>query len=101
MKGGPPKQCGWLYVRSSLATTSCPRSDQGPTLQRNDERGNAHSREDRFHHVARDVSQAEIAAVEAIGELGVVKAHALEDRRVQVVDMDLVLHCGRTEFVGG
>ena len=35
-----------------------------------------------------DVGQAEIAALEAIGQLRVVEAQQMQQRRVQVVDVD-------------
>ena len=38
----------------------------------------------------RHVGQPEVAAVEAIGELGVVEAEQVQDGRVQVVDADAV-----------
>ena len=44
-----------------------------------------------MHHLAVDVGQAEVAAGVAVGELGVVEAEQVQDRGVQVVDVDLVL----------
>src|ERR1019366_3425189 len=50
----------------------------------------ASSREDRLHHAPGDVRQPEIAAVEAVRELRVVKAERAKDRGMQVVDVHLV-----------
>ena len=50
--------------------------------------------------MARDVGQAEVAALETVGEPGVVEAEEVEDRGVEVVDVDLVLDAGEAEVVG-
>ena len=42
------------------------------------------------HHVSMHVGQAEIAALEAVGQLGVVEAEQVQDRGVQVVGVDFV-----------
>ena len=47
-----------------------------------------------------DVGQAEVAAGVAVGELLVVEAEQVQDRRVQVVDVDLVLDRLEAELVG-
>ena len=47
-----------------------------------------------------DVGQAEVAALEAVGEPRVVDAEEAEDRGVEVVDVDDVLHGRVAEFVG-
>ena len=47
------------------------------------------------------VGQAEVAAGVAVGELFVVEAQQVQDRGVQVVDVDLVFDGGEAEFVGG
>ena len=36
-----------------------------------------------------DIGQAEIAALETIGQLGVIEAQQVQQRRVQIVDVDL------------
>ena len=54
-----------------------------------------------FHHPAVDVGQAEIAAGVAVGELFVVEAQQVQDRRVQIVDVDVVLDGREAELVGG
>src|SRR6266540_4130624 len=46
---------------------------------------------DPLHHVAVHVRQAEVAAGVAVGELLVVEAEEVQDRRVEVVDRDLPL----------
>jgi len=49
------------------------------------------SRQQALDHLAVDVGQAEIASLEAVGELGVVETQQVHERSVQVVDVDLVL----------
>ena len=44
-----------------------------------------------MHDVAVDVGQAEVAAGVAVGQPLVVEAEQVQDRGVQVVDVDLVL----------
>src|SRR5262245_13404798 len=51
-------------------------------------------------HVAVDVREAEVAARVAVGELLVVEAHQLEDRRLEIVDVDALLHRLEAELVG-
>ena len=51
-------------------------------------------------HVAVNVGQAVVAAAVAVGQLLVVEAHQVQDRRVQVVDVDLVLDGVPAELVG-
>ena len=46
------------------------------------------------------VGQAEVAAGVAVGELLVVEAQQVQDRGVQVVDVDLVLDGLEAELVG-
>ena len=52
------------------------------------------------HDLAVHVGQAEVAALEAVGQLRVVEAEQVQDRRVQVVDVDLVLDRVEAELVG-
>ena len=59
------------------------------------------SRHHLLDHLAVDVGQAEVAAGVAVGELLVVEAEQVQDRGVQVVDVDLVLDGGEAELVGG
>ena len=47
------------------------------------------------------VGQPEVAAGVAVGELLVVEAEEVQDRGVQVVDVDLLLDRLEAEFVGG
>jgi len=49
------------------------------------------SRQQALDHLAVEVGEAEIAALEAVGQLGVVEAQEVHERRVQVVDVNLVL----------
>ena len=46
------------------------------------------------------VGEAEVAALEAVGELLVVEAEQVQDGGVQVVDVDLALDDAEAEFVG-
>ena len=50
--------------------------------------------------LAADVGQAEVAALEAVGQPRVVEAEQVQDRGVQVVDVDLVLDGVEAEVVG-
>ena len=54
-----------------------------------------------FDHVAVHVGQAEVAAGVAVGELLVVEAEQVQDRGVQVVDVDAVFDGLEAELVGG
>ena len=47
--------------------------------------------DDLAHDAAIDVGEAEVAAGVAVRQLGVVEAHQVQQGRVQVVDVDLVL----------
>src|SRR5437867_3054857 len=47
-----------------------------------------HSGENAGNHLAGDVRQAEVAALEAVDELRVIEAEEPEQRRVEVVDRD-------------
>ena len=53
-----------------------------------------------LHHLAGDVGQAEVAALEAVGQPLVVDAEQVQDRGVQVVDVDGVLDGVVAEVVG-
>lgn len=46
------------------------------------------------------ICQAEISALEAVGEAFVVEAHEVQDRGVEVVDMDFTGVDAEAEFVG-
>src|SRR4051812_49371277 len=61
-------------------------------------RASAHDAPD---DLAVDVGEPEVAAAVAVGELLVVDAHQMQDRRVQVVHVDLVGDGGDAELVGG
>ena len=58
------------------------------------------SREDLLHDVAVDVGEAVVTALEAVGEAFVIEAEEMHDGRLQVVDVDLVLHAGEAHLVG-
>src|SRR3954447_20912875 len=61
----------------------------------------ASSGEDRRDDLAVDVGQAHVAAAEAGGEPLVVEAQEVEDRGVEVVDLDLVFDGVIAVVVGG
>ena len=48
-------------------------------------------RQDPLHHLAMHVGEAVVAALEAVGQLRVVEAEQVQDRRLQIVDVDSVL----------
>src|SRR4029077_12588574 len=52
-----------------------------------------------FDNLALNIGQAKIAALKAIGEFRVIKAQQMQQGRVKVVDMDLVLYDVEAEFV--
>src|SRR6185312_7819947 len=56
-------------------------------------------REKLFDNVSGDVGQTEIAALETVRELGVIETEAIENRRVEVMDVDLVLDDVEAEVV--
>src|SRR4051812_26802745 len=58
------------------------------------------SGEDRLDDLARDVGQAEVAALGAVGQPLVIDAHQVQDRGVQVVDADAVDDRLVAELVG-
>src|SRR5439155_6954311 len=66
-----------------------PRRCWGPTLG-----------EHFFDEVAVDVGEAEVAALEAVGEALVVEAEEVEDGSLEVVDVVLFLDGGEAEVVG-
>src|SRR4030095_16856630 len=57
--------------------------------------------QDLSHHFPVDVGEAVIAAAISVSELFVIEAHEMEDGRVQVVDVALVLHGLPAEVVSG
>src|SRR5437868_6366065 len=57
--------------------------------------------DDPLHHLAIHVREAVVASAEEVGELRVVDAHEVEDRGVEVMDVDLVLDRVPAELVRG
>ena len=53
------------------------------------------------HHPPVHVSQPEVAAAVAVGEAFVVQAHQVQNRGVQVMDVDALLDGAVAELVGG
>ena len=58
------------------------------------------SRQHVLDHIAMHVGQAEIATLEAIGQLLVIDAQAVQDRGVQVVNVDRLVGDVVAEIVG-
>ena len=58
------------------------------------------SSENLLDHLAADIRQSEIAALEAIGQPGVVEAEQVQDRRLEVVNVHRVFDDVEAEFVG-
>ena len=56
-------------------------------------------RDDLVDHVAVDIGQAVVAALELVRELRVVEAELVQDRRLQIVNVDLVFGGAEGEFV--
>ena len=52
------------------------------------------------HHFAVHIGEAEVASLETVGELGVFEAEEMQDRRVQIVNMHLVLDGMEAELIG-
>src|SRR5689334_18730515 len=60
----------------------------------------ARSRQQLFHDLALHIRQTEVAALETVGELRVIEAEQVQQRRVQVVDVDFVFRGVEAEVVG-
>ncbi len=48
-----------------------------------------------------DVGQPEVASRVTIGQLLVVEAHQVQNRRVEIVNMHSLIHCGEAEVIAG
>ena len=57
------------------------------------------SGDDIVDHLAVYVGQAVVASTVAVGQLLMVESHEMEDRCMEVMDMDPVLYCGQAEIV--
>ena len=57
------------------------------------------SLEDLIHHPSMHIGQAEVAALEFVGQAFVVDPHLVQDGRLQVVDVDGVFHGVHAEFI--
>src|SRR4051812_2843903 len=58
-------------------------------------------RQNLLHHMSIHIREAEVAAGVAVGEFFVIQAQRMQDRRVHVVHVDLVLDRLSAEFVRG
>ena len=96
-----PSRC---YLRSpSLAAKDDAErrvKSRWPDSIRSDPLARCHGTQDRLHDVPAVDGQALVAAVAGEGQALVVEAEQVEDRRVQVVDVDLVLDRAQAELVG-
>src|SRR5262245_44218098 len=90
----PRKQSG----RSKSGAAAAP-SDARNRRRDSNEALMKHLRDDFLHHSARDVGQAIVAACVTIGELLVVEAEQMQDRGVEVVDVDFVFGDGAAVFI--
>ena len=63
-----------------------------------DKRGN-HLAQQLRHQFAVDIREAEVAALEAVDQLGVIEAEQVQDRGVQVVDVDGFFDCVEAELI--
>src|SRR6266542_3006350 len=50
------------------------------------------SGEECLHDVAAHIGEAEVTPLEVVGQVFVIEAHQLEDRRVEIVDIHRILH---------
>jgi hypothetical protein len=97
-RGGHDGTPGPTSVVESIVATPIPcglgeAADNGPCWARR-------SDQDVLHHFAVHIGQTEIAALEAIGQPGVIEAEEMEDRRLEVVHVDLVFHHPESELIG-
>ena len=53
-----------------------------------------------LHHIAMHIRQPEVAALEAVGQPGVLQAEQVQDGRLQVVDVDRILADVEAKLVG-
>src|SRR6266404_6213877 len=60
----------------------------------------ARSGQERFDDFPVHIGKAEIAALEAIGQPGMVQPEQMQDRGVEIVDVNLLLDGVETELVG-
>ena len=63
------------------------------------EAGSRSSRQQRLHQFAVDVGQSKIASLETVGQFGVVEAQQVQQRCVQVVHVNSVLHRVKAELI--
>src|SRR5688572_6925409 len=53
-----------------------------------------------LHDGAVNVGQAEIAPLKAVGQFGVIEAQQVEERRMQIMDVDPVFHDIEAQLIG-
>ena len=80
-------------VKATIATRVCPAFDPGTASRM--------LRQDVVDDVAVDIGQPEVAAAVAISQTLVVESDQVQNRGVQVMDVDLVLGDVKAELVGG
>src|SRR5437763_690927 len=91
------RRCLDQCVREDLTHPTC----SAPATRQGYPASTSWSGEEFLHDATGYVGEAEVAALEAIGQLGVVEAQEVEEGRVQVVDVDLVLDRLEAEVVAG
>ena len=52
-----------------------------------------------MYHISMDIGQAVVAATVAVCQTSMVDAQQVQDRRMEVMNVDSVLSDGRTDFV--
>src|SRR5262245_25984133 len=91
---------------SGWSTSISPPAPPAPSLRRGPDATRARLIEDRgsgenaLDHPAVDVGEAEVAAAVAVRQALVVDPEQVQDRGVQVMDMDAVLYGLDPQFVG-
>ncbi len=58
-------------------------------------------RDDFVGNVTVDIREAKVASGVSIGELGMIQAHQVEDRRMEIVEVHPVVHRGNSVLIGG
>src|SRR6185295_490177 len=63
------------------------------------ERWRALLNEQRFYNLTMHIGQTKIATLKSVSQLRVIQAEQMQNRRVQIVDVDFVFDRVKTEFV--
>ena len=91
------KSPGWIsrnvYLHLTVRRTGCLKYDCSETGRRREQRVDdsiISSRQNLLHHLPVHIGQAVIAAAEAEGQAFMIQSHEVQDRGVQVMDVDFV-----------